>query len=374
MMMKSLIAVAAFVATAVPLAAQTAPSVTRFWILDVGAITGAIVPSRINNKGAMIWNSGGHAFVFQNCQSRDIGHLGGGQTVARAIGPDGSVVGRSRNASGRWRAFRYAGGVMHELGGGASSPLIQEEATATNFWGEVAGVESVGATNLSPTAVRYQDGGAYGMAFASLPPFGFVRVQHVVDMNDSHMVLGAITISGNVTTLISNNLGYQWTTVKGVPGLDFSTFPSAMNGVGHVTGTAGQMVIRAFLSRDPTLPAVDLGTLGGPFSVGHGINNYDWVVGWSPRVEGGAPHAFVHDGSTMYDLNGRAWNGASWELHEAFDLNDSGVIVGQGTTNGATHAFMLLPMPRFPLTPPCPTGSVRTLGVASPSATLSTTR
>lgn len=76
----------------------------------------------------------------------------------------------------------------------------------------------------------------------------------------------------------------------------------------------------------------------------------------------------------MHDLNDRVGNGTGWELREAFDLNDSGVIVGQGALNGATHAFMLLPMSRFPRTPPCLVGPVWTQVPTAPSVTQSTPR
>ena len=52
-----------------------APTVTRYWIIDVGPIGGDLSVFRLNQNGAMIWNSNGHAFVYQNCQSRDLGHL-----------------------------------------------------------------------------------------------------------------------------------------------------------------------------------------------------------------------------------------------------------------------------------------------------------
>lgn len=329
-----------------------APVVTRYWILDVGVLNPPLSPFKINNSGAMIWNSGNHAFVYRSCLTRDIGSLGGGQTLARNIGPDGSVVGTSLNAAGRWRAFRYASGAMHDLGGGTSSSLILEEATATNFWGDIIGVESVQG-GLAPTAVRYQDGGAWPMASIFVPPFGFTRVTDVVDMNDSRVVVGSLTTSSGRTAVISTNLGYQWTTLRGVAGLGSITTPRAVNRYGHVAGVAGNGFVRAFISRNPALDATDLGTLGGQLSMGLGINNYDWVVGWAEATSGGGPRAFVHDGTSMFDLQSLLWNGGGWQLLEATGVNDAGVIVGAGTLNGTRHAFLLLPMPTFPVRPPC---------------------
>jgi len=121
---------------------QTGPSVSHYYIFDVGPIVGDLTLSRLNQGGQMIWNSGGHAYVYQNCTSRDLGNLGGGQSVANDINSNGVVVGKSKQSSGRWRAFSYSNGAMHDLGGSTNS-LIWEEATAINFWGDVVGVESV---------------------------------------------------------------------------------------------------------------------------------------------------------------------------------------------------------------------------------------
>ncbi len=332
--------------------AQTAPSVPRYYVFDVGPIVGDLTLSRLNQSGAMTWNSNGHAFVYQNCRSRDLGHLGGGLAIARGINNNGVVVGKSRQAGGRWRAFSHSNGVMHDLGGSTNS-LIFEEATAVNFWGDVVGVESVQGT-LAPTAVRYQGGGATPMArFLLRPPSGWASPTNVMDINDSAYVVGSIMDSSSSTALLSMNFGFQWTRINGVPGLESITFPFAMNRYGHVAGIAGNGFTRAFVSRNPGLPATDLGTLGGSLSAGLGINNYGWVVGWAEQSNGGGPRAFVHDGTRMIDLNTILWNGAGWLLREATAVNDAGQIAGEGVRNGQLHAFFLQPMRRAPLFDPC---------------------
>jgi probable HAF family extracellular repeat protein len=329
-----------------------APAPTRYYLYDVGAVKGNPTVFRLNQNGAMVWNSGGHAFVYQNCQSRDLGHLGGGLSVARAINNNGVVVGTSREASGRMRAFSYANGTLHDLGGSASAN-VWEDATAVNFWGDVVGVESVLGT-LSRTAVRYQSGVAARMAsFFLTPPGQFLVVTDVVDLNDSSEVLGMIRTSFGTTAVRSPNLGNLWIKVNGVPQLDAVTTPSAMNRYGHVAGIAGNGFVRAFISTNPALAAIDLGTLGGALSMGLGINNYDRVVGWAEQTSGGGPRAFIHDGTTMTDLNTRLWNGTGWLLREAFAINDAGQIVGEGVFNNQVHAFFLQPMRFPPVFNPC---------------------
>ena len=331
---------------------QNAPSVSHYYIFDVGPIVGDLTLTHVNQGGQMIWNSGGHAYLYQNCQSRDLGSLGGGQSVANSINSSGVVVGKSQQAGGRWRAFSYSNGSMHDLGG-STNLLIWEEATAINFWGDVVGVESVQGT-LAPTAVRYQNGATSVMArFLVNPPSGWAFASNVTDLNDSEDVVGYIFQGGVATGLLSTNFGSLWTKINGVPGLEFSTLPRAMNRYGRVAGEAGQGIVRPFISKDPASPATDLGTLGGTLGGALGINNYDWVVGWAEATNGGGPRAFVYDGTRMTDLNSVLWNGSGWLLREADAVNDAGQVVGSGSLNGQYHAFFLQPMPRAPLFNPC---------------------
>jgi probable HAF family extracellular repeat protein len=74
----------------------------------------------------------------------------GGQSVANDINSNGVVVGKSKQSSGRWRAFSYSNGAIHDLGGSTNSLIWEEAALAINFWGDVVGVESV-QEPLSPT-------------------------------------------------------------------------------------------------------------------------------------------------------------------------------------------------------------------------------
>jgi probable HAF family extracellular repeat protein len=109
--------------------------------------------------------------------------------------------------------------------------------------------------------------------------------------------------------------------------------------VGHswMPGDAGE---HAFLYRGGVMQ--DLGTLGSGFSSAAGINEEGLVVGYAGTVSN-QTHAFVHDGSSMVDLNDRVSPAAGWVLVQATAVNASGQIVGTGRINNETHAFLLTP-------------------------------
>jgi probable HAF family extracellular repeat protein len=334
--------------TLTPTLTTTTPttSSTRYFVLDIGAVGASTQSIHINQAGAVAWNAGSHALLFRDCSSRDLGSLAGGTTQANALNNSDVVVGKSFK-NGKFHAFSWSNGVMRDLGGN-----FNEEATTLNFWNDVAGVESVDGT-LAATGVRYADGVAAPMArFLLNPPSGFANAPRVVAMNDSRVVVGSTGPKGSTIAAISFNFGALWQRLAGVPGMESSTEPAAINYLGHVAGTAGQGLPHAFISRDPALPATDLGTLpGGSLSVASGINRYDRVVGLADR--NATVTAMFHDGTTMVDLNTRLWNPTGWVLKLAADINDKGQIVGFGSFNGSMHAVLLLPMPQAPLVPPC---------------------
>jgi probable HAF family extracellular repeat protein len=94
-------------------------------------------------------------------------------------------------------------------------------------------------------------------------------------------------------------------------------------------------------------------------SNGMGINDQGVVAGHSFGTGGGAPfRAFVQfpEGSPepgWYDLQDITTNAGSWTLESAKDINNSGQIVGYGTVDGETRAFLLTPKSGFvvPLKP-----------------------
>jgi hypothetical protein len=49
----------------------------------------------------------------------------------------------------------------------------------------------------------------------------------------------------------------------------------------------------------------------------------------------------------MLDLNSLIPSGSSWDLLEAYGINNAGQIVGEGLLNGQSHAFVLDPRLQF---------------------------
>jgi probable HAF family extracellular repeat protein len=88
--------------------------------------------------------------------------------------------------------------------------------------------------------------------------------------------------------------------------------------------------------------ASGMSTLGaltpGGNSQAFGVNASGDVVGASDGA------AFVFHDGRMLDLTAQVVSSTAWQLNEAVAINDQGQIVGTGTVDGQTHAFLLSPV------------------------------
>ena len=70
----------------------------------------------------------------------------------------------------------------------------------------------------------------------------------------------------------------------------------------------------------PTCTATHLSRLGGAYSYGYGINDSEWVTGYS-ATSGNDAHAFLYEGGTMHDLGTRKCERAQRLILRAAELN-----------------------------------------------------
>ncbi len=206
----------------------------------------------------------------------ELGTLGGAVSQAKAVNGRGHVVGTSRDARGRTRAFLW----QEQLGIVDLKPLtgVNTSANDINDHGEIAG------------------GGDTG--------FG-----------DFHAYLLSEGTSFDLGTLGGNESEAR-----------------AVNRPGQVAGhsrVAGALAKRAFFIPEPGR-MVDLGTLGGATSIAHDVNDRGEVVGFA-ETPAGEPHPFLWTSAHgMRDL-GTSGAGASMALA----INNHTAIVG-----GGGHAFL----------------------------------
>ena len=245
-----------------------------------------------------------HAFVETRSEFKDLGTLGGTESVARGINDAGWVTGLSYTVqpgglNGSAHAFFY-NGTMHDIGTLGGSDTDYSEGHAINGKGYIVGESSHAHTQVS-------DGlSAHAFAYA-----GGV-------MTDIGARGGGIF--SNATGINDNNdiVGYATFGPLGAP-------------------------YRPFLVHDGG-NLINLGTLGGNSAIANGINNAGLVVGESDVLYGGVPgyRAFVYDGR-MHDLNDFVDPASGWVLGGASAINDYSQIVGTGTIDGHSEAFLLTP-------------------------------
>ena len=247
---------------------------------------------------AFLYTPGGISGVSSNAQMKDLGTLGGTNSEAYAVNQSGQIAGYAQTSQND-RAFRYSNGVMQDIGVLLGSPLPNSYGYGINDAGHVTGT-------------------AYNNSYA-----------------------------------VAHAFFYNGTTAVDIGSLGQGANGSAINNGDQITGysTTSGGFDHAFRYAGGSME--DLGTLGGNYSYGNGINNSNLIVGGSyTDALNSIYHAFVTAGNALTDLNTNLdASGAGWVLVEARAINDAGQIVGVGTLSGSAHGFLLNPYPQITTEP-----------------------
>jgi len=341
----------------------------EYSILDVGTLGGTgSVAYAINDSGQIVgWayddQQRQQAFMWQGNTMTGLGFLAGGSnSMARDINMNGEITGFSRISATNQQAFYFHASTMTNLGtfGGPNSSGM-----SINRHGQMTGWAQY-PTNviaeLHPRAFFYNTNKMHQIA-----PFNNQSSCEGNSINHAGQI-------GGITFLFTPNprwWGFVWTDNNG----NYSNNTGEMKLVGTMGGEISEVrslnnqqqavgwahnqsgIQRAFLITaqnglwkipDGTTSLtnalmIPLGTLGvsnNSSSDALSINEAGWVVGTS-TISTNESRAFLWRDGQMFNLNNLIPTNSGWILESATDINNNGEIVGYGTFQGQTRAFLL---------------------------------
>lgn len=351
-LLPSLSALAVAVLLALPPAASAhAP---RYTVTQVG-VAGSVA-NDINSSGAVVGNfpfsaTVTHGFVNIGGAITDLGTLGGPDSFAAAINDSNVIVGTSINSDGYRRAFRYEGGAMADLGtlGGNTSA-----AADINNRGDIVGSADIGPEIwLEQRAFLLRPG-------VSMQDLGRIEVPNpeggssALGLNELRQVVGT-SVVGPYDPPESPMHAFLYKCEEmldlGTLGGQYSV-AEAINERGQVVGQASTPDFhfnRAFLYYKGVMK--NLGALpGGDFSSATDVNDHGHVVGFSSgpatgESDTGWQKAFIYYSGKMRDLNRMIDPASGWVLVNAGGINNTGQIAATGCKGLTCYAVRLDPMP-----------------------------
>jgi probable HAF family extracellular repeat protein len=292
---------------------MTATGTTPYTVIDIGVLdsSSATVSSYandVNNQGQVVGYSstanGNRAFLWDSTKGlQDLGVLGStsfGTSFSRAnaINKEHQVVGYSSTANGD-RAFLWDSTKgLQDLGVlGSNGSLTNSRANDINNIGQVVGFSTQSISGqgafLWDSANGLKDLGA----LSNPSPGG----RSANGINDNSQVVGG----ANAPSVNRNDPAFIWDSTNGMQALEFS-------------------------------PAY--------FNIANDINNSGQIVGYV-NLRYRPSFAALWDSTTrkITNLNTLIEPNSGWSLVEARGINDRGEIVGYGTYNNQTRAFLLQP-------------------------------
>lgn len=268
---------------------------------------------------AVVGSSDGQAIRFDASGLTDLGTPG---VVSKAAaGNDaGTIVGSSYV-----HAVIFRDGTTTELptlNGG-----VEAQAYGINNRDQIVGESQIlpGGGDVPNHAVLW-DSSCTVIDLGSLGSDSFAR-----DINDAGTIVGTAVDASNQPHAVSWDLNATLTDL----GLGQAM---AINSSGAIAGFSGN---RAIVWQSGTM--VDIGTLGGPGAFALGIDDRGDVVGASSIASGPGAHAFFYSNGEMIALE-QFVDTSHWQLIEATDVCDDGMIVGNGLLDGQSRGYVLTPV------------------------------
>jgi len=260
-------------------------------IHELGTLGGAVSQAKaVNRAGQVVGTSRDalgrtRAFLWQeNVGIVDLKPLTGVNTSANDINENGEITGGGDTGFGDFHAYLLSEGTSFDLGtlGGNES-----EALAVNRRGQVAGHSRIAGAVVKHAFLIADPGSMVDLG--SLGGGGAMSIAH--DVNDAGAVVGL------AETRTGQPHAFLWTAADGLRDLGaLGAAPSIALGINNrreVVGGSGH----AFLWTEQA-GMVDLGTLGGRTSCANAINEAGCIVGASQTGETDArglpvTHAFL---------------------------------------------------------------------------------
>lgn len=353
--------VRAKVAFAVLFVAGQSALAASYDIVDLGTALGGTASAgySINNKGQVtgtVYRNGFYGgYVYDNGSVSYIGNERNGS----AISESGVVAGRLTNT------FTRTGGVSSGMLyiNGSVSPMNTAEGgtgifslTEFNAGGRLAGTARFSTSDNRAGIVTVTASGGYEWTIFSSGLGDSRNRGFAYGINDGDVVVGRSYDAGG------SQLAAKWTpdgngnwnasSLGVLPGGTTSIAYDINNSnvtVGSSTSSISASIHNAALWRaDNTV--VDLDSPGGYSTFAYAINDSGVVVGSSNTTSlSGSERAYVwipdeYGEYSGIDLNSLIDPSLGWELKVAFDVNESGQIVGYGIRGGRTSGFILNPI------------------------------
>jgi probable HAF family extracellular repeat protein len=297
----------------------------KYHVRDIGTLGGATTHAADLNDAGQVTGYSETAdgelrgFIYSRGSLRDLGTLGGDGSLGSAINTLGQVAGFAVTPTGHTRAVVYSNGSIIDLALTGGDSIGND----INNFGHVVG-QRLGADGRNQ-AFAY----IAGVTIDFRAPAGFDSYGTAI--NDAGQVLGTFyDKAGSHAFLFS--LGVKRNLV---PGKVSSIYGSqSLNAAGQVTGSYLQGgVTHGFVYQNGRV--TDIGSLGGGYSFGFGLNAKGDVTGVSARADN-QRHAFIYSGGRMSDV-GTLGGTTSF----GYAINAAKQVAGESTVkSGVFHAFV----------------------------------